>query len=210
MNNMKTRFRLITRGSRGGKFYCVDKTTGKRTSLSTTSPDEAQQIIEAKNQAERQPVLNLQIAKAYLAGTDNGISTRTWQQALESLASTKQGANQHRWQVVARDRALMPLLSRLLIETSGELLLKAMENGTVSTNVFLRRLHNFCVDMNWLPWPLIPKRQWPQVRYKSKRAITLDEHQQISHVKYCLSAHNVHGAGIWRRRNRNSDVAEAS
>jgi len=29
--------------------------------------------------------------------------------------------------------------------------------GTVSTNVYLRRLHNFCVDMNWLPWPLVPK-----------------------------------------------------
>jgi hypothetical protein len=37
-------------------------------------------------------VLNLQIAKAYLAGTDNGIATRTWQQAIESLTSTKQGA----------------------------------------------------------------------------------------------------------------------
>ena len=54
-----------------------------------------------------------------------------------------------------------------------------LQAGTVSTNVFLRRLHNFCVDMNWLPWPLIPKRQWPAVRFKDKRAITLEEHQQI-------------------------------
>jgi hypothetical protein len=46
------------------------------------------QIIEAKNQAERQPVLNLQIAKAYLAGTDNGITTRTWQHAIEALTNT--------------------------------------------------------------------------------------------------------------------------
>ena len=54
-----------------------------------------------------------------------------------------------------------------------------MKAGTVSTNVFLRRLHNFCVDMNWLPWPLIPKRQWPAVKFKEKRAITLEEHQKI-------------------------------
>jgi integrase len=33
--------------------------------------------------------------------------------------------------------------------------------------------------MNWLPWPLIPKRQWPEVKYKEKRAITLEEHQKI-------------------------------
>jgi len=176
---MKTRYRLTCRGHRGGMFYCVDKTTGKRTSLQTSNKDEAQQIVEAKNQAERQPVLNLQIAKAYLAGTDNGITTRTWQQALESLTSTKQGANQHRWQTVARDKALAPLLARVIIETPGELLLKVMQAGSVSTNVFLRRLHNFCVDMNWLPWPLVPKRQWPEVKFKEKRAITQEEHQRI-------------------------------
>jgi integrase len=179
MNEMKTRYRLTCRGIRGGMFYCVDKATGKRTSLQTTNADEARQIVEAKNQAERQPVLNLQIAKAYLAGTDNGIATRTWADALASLTASKAGANQHRWRTVARDKALAPLWPRILIETPGELLLKAMQAGTVSTNVFLRRLHNFCVDMNWLPWPLVPKRQWPEVKFKDKRATTLAEHQQI-------------------------------
>ena len=176
---MKTRYRLTRRGIRGNKFYCVDTTTGKRTSLGTTNEDEARQIIEARNNSERQPVLNLQIAKAYLAGTDNGIATRTWQQAIESLASTKQGANQHRWKTAAKDKAFVPLMPRIIIETPGELLFKVLQTGTVSTNVFLRRLHNFCVDMNWLPWPLIPKRQWPAVRFKDKRAITLEEHQKI-------------------------------
>lgn len=179
MNNMKTRYRLTSRGVRGGMFYCVDKVTGKRTSLQTTNKDEAQQIVDAKNNSVRQPVLNLQIAKAYLAGTDNGINTRTWQSALESLTNTKQGANQDRWRSVAKDKALATLLPRVIIETPGELLLKAMQTGTVSTNVFLRRLHNFCVDMNWLPYPLIPKRQWPAVKFKEKRAVTLDEHQKI-------------------------------
>ena len=37
MNNMKTRYRLTSRGIRGGMFYCVDKITGKRTSLQTTN-----------------------------------------------------------------------------------------------------------------------------------------------------------------------------
>ena len=179
MNNMNHRYRLTSRGIRGGTFYCVDKTTGKRTSLKTSNRDEAEQIVQARNNSVRQPILNLQIAKAYLAGTDNGIATRTWQQALTSLAGTKQGANQQRWRTVAKDPALACLLPRVIIETQGELLLKAMQAGTVSTNVFLRRLHNFCVDMNWLPWPLIPKRQWPAVKFKEKRAITLEEHQKI-------------------------------
>jgi hypothetical protein len=106
MNNMTTRYRLTYRGSRQ-MFYCIDKPTGKRTSLKTLDRDEAQQIIEAKNQSERQPVLNLQIAKAYLAGTDNGIATRTWQSAMESLITTKQEENQKRWRTAAKDRAYM-------------------------------------------------------------------------------------------------------
>ncbi len=132
---MNTRYRLIFRGLRGGMYYCVDKTTGKRTSLQTTNADEARQIVEAKNQAERQPVLNLQIAKAYIAGTDSGITSRTWQQAIDSLTNTKQGANKERWLRVVKDRALAPLLPRVIIETQGEFLLRVLQSGTVSTNV---------------------------------------------------------------------------
>jgi hypothetical protein len=176
---MKTRFRLTRRGNRGDTFYCVDTRTTKRFSLQTNSEDSARQIVAAKNQAERQPVLNLQIAKAYLAGTDNGITTRTWHDAMAALTNTKQGANQERWRRVAKDKALAPLLPGIIIETQGELLLRVMRLGKVSTNVYLRRLHNFCVDMNWLPWPLIPKRQWPVIRFKDKRAITWEEHCRI-------------------------------
>ena len=176
---MKTRYRLIRRGIRGNGFYCVDTKTGKRTSLHTGNADEAQQIIEAKNNSERQPVLNLQISKAYLAGSDNGITTRTWQHAIESLINTTQGANQHRWKTAAKDKALAMLLPQVIIETKGEAILKALQMGTVSTNVYLRRLHNFCVDMSWLPWPLVPKRQWPAVEFKEKRGITLAEHLAI-------------------------------
>jgi len=75
-DRMKTRYRLIRRGVRNGVFYSVDTKTGKRTSLLTGREDEASQIIHAKNQALRQLVLNMQIAKAYLYGTDNAIHPR--------------------------------------------------------------------------------------------------------------------------------------
>ncbi len=66
-----------------------------------------------------------------------------------------------------------------IVKTTAEDLFKAIREGCVSTNTFLRRLHNFCVDMNWLPWPLVPKRQWPKLKYKAKRAITEEEHLRI-------------------------------
>ena len=157
----------------------MDTQTGKRTSLGTSNEDEAQQIIEAKNTAERQPVLNLQIAKAYLAGSDSGMRTRTWQDAVAALTAMKQGANRERWLRAAKDKAFAPLLPAVIIETHAELLLRVLQMGRVSTNVYLRRMHNFCLDMNWLPWPLVPKRQWPAVRFKDKRAITWEEHSRI-------------------------------
>jgi hypothetical protein len=33
--------------------------------------------------------------------------------------------------------------------------------------------------MNWLPWPLIPKRLWPEIKFKDKRAIKFEEHRRI-------------------------------
>jgi hypothetical protein len=147
--------------------------------LGTSDRDEPEQIVQAKNQALRQPALNLQIAKSYLAGSDNGVNTRTWQHAMEALTKTQHDANKDRWLRVAKDPALTPLLPQIIIETKGEALLRAIEMGTVSTNVFLRRLHNFCADMNWLPWPILPKRQWAVVRFKEKRAITSEEHRRI-------------------------------
>lgn len=142
---MKSRYRLIRRSSRGGAFYCVDNITGKRTSLDTTDEEAAKEIIAAKNNAAKQPALNLQLAKAYLAGIDSGISTRTWRAALFSLTETKHGANKERWERVAKDSALSILLDKVIVQTQAELLLKVLSTGTVSTNVFLRRLHN-CLE----------------------------------------------------------------
>ena len=176
---MKSRFRLIYRGERGSTFYCVDTQTGKRSSLKTKDRDRAEQIVLARNQALRQPTLNLQIAKAYLAGTDSGVATRTWQAALNALVETKQGPTKDRWLTAAKDKALEGIRHRVIIETQAEHLLEAIKVGTVSTNVHLRKLHNFCLAMNWLPWPLIPKRLWPEIQFRPKRAITWEEHQLI-------------------------------
>jgi integrase len=176
---MKARYRLIRRNIRGSIFYCVDTLSGKRTSLGTTDEDAAQQVVQAKNEALRQPAINLQIAKAYLAGTDSGITTRKWSHAMAVLIESKEDANAARWQRAVKDSAFDLIRDRVIIETQAEQLLQVLQTGTVSTNVYLRRLHNFCVDMNWLPWPILPKSQWPPVRFGEKRAITAAEHAAI-------------------------------
>ena len=77
-----------------------------------------------------------------------------------------------------------------------------LQTGTVSTNVYLRRLHNFCVDMNWLPWPLVPKRQWPAVEFKDKRAITWRNIWPSSPANRIPNARrSINWRGTWAHRN---------
>ena len=119
---MKARYRLIRRGSRGGAFYCVDTRTGKRTSLGTENEDSARQILQAKNQAERQPILNLQIARAHLAASDTGMTRRTWRDAVEALTAKKTSSTLARWKTAAKDKAFAVLLPQVLVETQAETL----------------------------------------------------------------------------------------
>ena len=151
---MKLRYRLFRR--RGRIFYCFDNQTQRYTSLQTTDREAARQIVEAKNRARLQPALSRQIGRVYLAQSDPKILTRTWQDALNALIETKRGSTKARWLRAAKDKAVSLILNRVIIETQAEEFLRVLRAGTVSTNVHLRKLHNFCLDMNWLPSPVIP------------------------------------------------------
>lgn len=175
---MKNQFRLYRR-SKGGVFYAHNSKTGKQISLGTKDRAEATTLLNARNESFRQPQLNLQIAKAYLAGTDSGVATRTWQDAMNAIIETKTGSTRDRWVRAAKDKAFDLIRKRIILETQAEPLFACLKAGTVSTNVHLRKLHNFCISMNWLPWPIIPKRLWPEVRFQPKRAITIEEHRLI-------------------------------
>lgn len=175
---MKRRY-ILYRRKLGGTFYVEDTHTRKQESLGTKDRREAESLVNARNEASRQPHLNLQIAKAYLAGTDSGVSTRTWQNAMDAIIDTKTGSTKDRWQRAAKEKALDLIRNQVIVETKAENMLACLKAGTVSTNVHLRKLHNFCISMNWLPWPIIPKRLWPAVKFQPKRAITIAEHQII-------------------------------
>jgi len=174
---MKTRFRLFRRAS--GVFYIEDSATLRQESLRTKDKTAAQRLFQAKNAAHEQPALNLQLARTYLAGSDPEVAKRTWRVAMDAVVTTKSGATRERWERAVKDHAFDHIREVRILETRAEHLLAVLEEGTVATNVFLRRLHNFAVDMNWLPWPVIPKRQWPEINFKPKRAITFVEHAKI-------------------------------
>ncbi|MGA9778217.1 MAG: hypothetical protein WBS33_08090, partial [Verrucomicrobiia bacterium] len=175
---MKQRFRLYKR-KKGGRYYVHDDVTGKQDSLHTTDRATAIRLFHSRQEAEQQPAVNLQIARAYLAASDPQIATRNWQFVMDELVKLKKDQTQDRWQTAIKDKAFDSIRHLPLLETRPEHFLRVLEAGKVSTNVYLRRIHNFALDMTWLPWPVLPKKRWPAVEFKEKRGITLAEHLAI-------------------------------
>jgi len=174
---MNNRYRVFRRG--WGTYYCEDLVTKKQQSLHTRDKDEAYRLVAAKNEIEKLPAFSLHLAQVYWKAGDPAAGTRTWQTVMDELVKLKRNANQRRWLTAIKEKAFDSLRDLPILETRSEHFLKVLEQGSVSTNNYLRRLHNFALDMSWLPWPVLPKRQWPGVRYKEKRAITREEHELI-------------------------------
>ncbi len=174
---MKQVFGLIRRP--WGVYYLKNKTTGEQTSLKTKDKPEAQRILQAHNESESQPHFNLSLARVYLNGADPKLATRTWQEVMENIVAKKEDETRRRWDVAIKDKNFDCIRDLPVAETRPEHFDRALADGKVSTNVYLRRIHNHALGMDWLLKSVIPRLQWPKVKFKEKRAITIEEHQAI-------------------------------
>jgi integrase len=178
MKVIMPKYRLYRRGT-SGRFYLEDRDTGKQTSLKTSNKEEAGRLLNAHNEAIYNPSINRKIAIAYLAASDPEMVGRTWQQVMQQFAIHGEAATVKRKQCAIRDKAFDLIRHKKLIETTADDFLQALDKGSVSTNVFLRKIHNYAIDLDWLPKVVLPKKHWPKVRHQKKRAITWLEHLSI-------------------------------
>lgn len=176
-HEMKNRYRVFRRG--WGTYYCEDLVTKKQESLKTRNKDEAYRLVAARNETEEAPAFSLHLARVYWKAGDPAAAKRTWQHVMEEIPKLKTGDTQYRWLTAIKDKAFDGLRDLVVLETQAEHFLKVLEKGSVSTNIYLRRVHNFALDMSWLPWPVLPKKRWPVIKFKEKRAITKVEHDAI-------------------------------
>jgi hypothetical protein len=174
---MKNRYRVFRRS--WGTYYCEDLQTGKQETLRTRDKDEAFRLVAARNETEDAPAFSLHLARVYWKAGDPAAAQRTWQHVIEEIPKLKKGNTRQRWFTAIKDRALDSVRNRVVLETQAEHFVKVLEDGSVSTNIYLRRIHNLALDMNWLPWPVLPKKRWPTIRFKEKRGIAWQEHQAI-------------------------------
>ena len=173
---MKTRFNLFRRA---GVFYTEDTTTGKQTSLRTRDETEAKSLLNARNEAQRQPMLNLHLARAYLTASDPAFVERTWQTVMEQLQSRGKDSSRERYASVFKSSCFDALRHKKLLETTADDFFAVFKDGKVSIVYFLKRLHNFALSLGWIALPVVAPYLWPKYEAKERRGITPDEQQSM-------------------------------
>jgi integrase len=175
--NVQLKYRLYRRRNR--TFYWQENSSKKQGTLRTTDKREAERLLNAMNESHRQPTINLNLARAYLAAYDPKMAQRTWQAVMDEMATHGIPSTQVRCARGFRSTAYGPIRSKPIVQTTGEDLLAIIHANGNCVAHYLRRLHNLALDLGWLPWPILAKRAWPKIRSQSKRAITAEEHAAI-------------------------------
>ena len=119
---------------RSGVYYAEDTTTGKQSSLRTKDEAEALTVLNAKNESYRQPVLNLQIARACLTASDPAMTARTWQTVMDQMQTHGKDSSQDRCTRAMKSLAFDGLRRKKLIETNAEDFLSILNQGKVAVS----------------------------------------------------------------------------
>jgi integrase len=162
--HMKTKYTLFRRG---GIYYSQDSATGQQKSLRT------------RNEAHRQPVLNLHLARAYLTASDPAFVERTWQTVMEQMQSRGKDSSRERYASVFKSPSFDGLRHKKLLETTADDFFAMFKQNKVAINEFLKRLHNFAVHLGWIAIPIVAPYLWPKYEPKDRRGITQAEHASI-------------------------------
>jgi hypothetical protein len=173
---MKQRFYIYRRGE---TYYLQDSRTGKQQSLETKDRNAALRLLEIKRQTVAEPGFNQFILKTCLSTQDPFLAKRTWQTVMDQMQTHGKPSSRTRCARAMKSRAFDKLRGVKLVETSAEDFLSIVNAGKVSVVHYLKRLQNLALGLGWLAFPILAPRLWPKIRYKSKRGITLTEHQRI-------------------------------
>lgn len=178
---MSNRYRIYIRNKhRGGKtWYIQDNQTGDRESLNTRDKNEALEMQRLRNRPHEQAGFHAQMARTHLLVSNPENADRTWQSIMDVAAQDKTGSTKVRWERAVASKPFHHIRNLFVASTSADDFKKVLNSGRVSANMYLRRLQNYALDMNWLLAPVIAKRAWPKVKHADKRGITLAEHLRI-------------------------------
>jgi integrase len=198
------RFRIVLRGH---VYYTHDRKTGQRASLNTKNVQTANRLLQAKNEAYEQPLLNTARAKVFLTAQDPLLVQRTWQDVMVEYSGRGKESTQERVHRALKTPAFRLLAATKLVETPSSVLDAILKMGAASTNNYLRRLHNLAVRRGWLLNPILKPDDWPKRKPLPRRAITAEEHQRFLSAETDPERKLYHMM-LWETGAAQSDCAE--
>lgn len=141
---MSNRYRIYIRNKhRGGKtWYIEDNQTGDRESLRTTDKHNALQMLLLKNRPHQEAGYHAQMARTHILVSNPQNADRTWQSVMEAAAQDKTGSTKVRWERAVASKPFDHIRNQLVAKTTSDDLRKVLNAGRVSTNIYLRRVHN--------------------------------------------------------------------
>jgi hypothetical protein len=83
----------------------------------------------------------------YLNGADPKLAMRTWQDVLQDVIAKKKDETRWRWETAIKNKNFDCIRNLSVCETRPEHFDRSLADGKVSTNVYLRRLHNHALGM---------------------------------------------------------------
>ena len=83
--SVQIKYRLFRR--RNPVYYWQANDSSKQGTLRTTDRREAERLLNAMNESHREPTINLNLARAYLAAHDPKMAQRTWQAVMNEMAT---------------------------------------------------------------------------------------------------------------------------
>jgi integrase len=139
----------------------------------------ARKLVDATNEAHRNPLLNLQLARAYLAASDPAFVERTWQTVMDQMQARGKESSRSRFKFAYKHPAFDGLRHKPLMETTTADFFTVFKTNSAGTLHFAKRLHSFAANLGWLVMPIVTPKIWPKIKPKERRGITLAEHQQL-------------------------------
>ncbi len=201
---MKKRYGLLRR--EWGTYYVDNQLSGQPNSLKTKDREHAGRLGDAMNEAEREVGIRKQIGILYLSAADPNAAKRTWCDVMNTALQLSPPKSKSRWETAVKDKAFNAIRHLPLVQTGSDDFLKVLAAGTVSTNVYLRRLQNLAVELRWIGQTILPRKLFPKPQFSKKRAITFEEHQRIIH-REANPERRLYYNVIWHTGAAQSDIA---
>ena len=157
---MQLKYRLYRRCN--GVFYWQANDSKKQGSLGTTDRRDAQRLLNAMNESHREPTLNLNLARAYLAAHDPRMAKRTWQAVMNEMATHGIPTTQERCARGFRSKAYDPIRDKPLVQTK----VKTCSWSFTRTETVLRIICDDFTTLRWIsvgcPGPSSPNEHGPK------------------------------------------------